>query len=93
MIDIEYETFAEDVQSGEFRRRLETELRVGFEEMHQKGERLPPVSYYASRIAEIVDLGSDEPIDPTLSFDVYQEIHAACESARKYVLGEDEAII
>jgi len=89
MIDIDYETLAVEVESGEFRRKLEQELRDGFEQMVRNGVMLPPASFYATKIAEIVARGADEPIIPSLSFEIYQEIHVACEAACKSAAGED----
>lgn len=88
MIDIDYSTLADEVESGAFRTRLEAELIRGFHAIHEAGERLPPSSYYAAKIAAIVAGGSAEPLAPELAFDLYQEILAACEGARLTVLGE-----
>lgn len=80
MIEVDYETLAEDIASGTFRTRLEAELTAGFEQIKESGERLPPASYYATKIAEIVNAGGVVP--ESLTFDLYQEIVAACENAR-----------
>ena len=88
MIDVDYATLASDVEDGTFRSRLERELVLGFRALQAAGERLPPASYYATQIAEIVHRGASEPIPSELAFDLYQEILAACENARAAVAGE-----
>ena len=88
MIDIDYSTLADEVESGAFRTRLEAELIRGFRAIHEAGERLPPPSYYAAKIASIVAGGAAGPLAPALAFDLYQEILAACEGATQTVLGE-----
>jgi hypothetical protein len=87
-VNVDYESLEQDLITGVFRERLEGELVIGFREMHRSGERLPPASYYASQIAEIVNHAADEPLDADLSFNLYQEILMACERARAAVLGE-----
>jgi hypothetical protein len=87
-MNVEYTTLEEDILSGAFREQLLEELTVGFRLLHRAGERLPPASYYASKIAEIVHGGAPSPIGSDLSYHVYQEILAACEAARATVLGE-----
>lgn len=87
---IDYETITEDVLDGSFRSKLETELVIGFREIHASGERLPPASHFASQIAEIVN--RDAEIAPELKYELYQEILAACEHARATVLGEGDTI-
>lgn len=89
MIDIDYESLPEEIASGAFRVRLEAELSAGFEEILARGERLPTASHYASQIARVIDAGG--PVDPSLSFDLYQEIVSACENARVNV-GEEPRI-
>jgi hypothetical protein len=88
-VNVDYENLDQDLLTGVFRGRLEEELAVGFRELHLSGERLPPPSYYAAKIAEIVDRGASEPLHRDLSFYLYQEILAACEQARAKVLGEE----
>lgn len=80
MIEIDYDKLPEEVESGVFRARLEAELSSGFEAIKEKGDRLPPASYYATKIAEIVNEGGDVP--ESLRFQLYQEIVTACENAR-----------
>jgi len=89
MIDIDYSTLEADVESGTLRQRLEEELTDGFRVIHASGERLPPASYYASQIAEIVTRGATEPFTADLAFNLYQEILLAVERARAAVLGEE----
>ena len=87
-MNVDYSTLAQDIYDGRFRQNLEEELTVGFRILHQAGDPLPLASYYASKIAEIVNQGSSEPIDSDLAFHLYQEILSACEAARATVLGE-----
>ncbi|MBV9495634.1 MAG: hypothetical protein JOZ54_15410 [Acidobacteria bacterium] len=87
-MNVEYNTLEQDVTTGAFRQQLVEELTVGFRLLHQAGERLPLASYYASKIAEIVNAGAPSPIDADLSYHIYQEILSACETARATVLGE-----
>lgn len=87
-MNVDYATLDADILSGAFRQMLEEELTVGFRMLQQAGERLPLASYYASKIAEIVDAGAAEPLHRDLKFHVYQEILAAVEAARARVLGE-----
>lgn len=89
MIDIDYSTLEADLESGTFRQRLEDELTEGFRIIHASGERLPPASYYASQIAEIVNRGAAAPLGAELAFYVYQEILLGVERARAAVLGEE----
>jgi hypothetical protein len=88
MIEFEYATLWEDLESGVFRERLEEELTHGFRAIHAAGERLPTASHYASQIAEIVGRNAPEPLSAELAFNVYQEILIACERARAAILGE-----
>jgi len=88
-MDVRYETLEDDLESGLFKTRLEIELTAGFRILHQAGERLPPASHYAARIAEIVAKGAAEPLSADLAYHTYQEILAACEHARAKVLGEE----
>lgn len=88
MITIDSRAIAAEVEDGTFRARLEEELTRGFEQMHAAGERLPPASYYATQIAEIVNRDAD--LSDELKYDLYQEILLACENARRSVLGEEE---
>ena len=86
-MNIDYTTLEADVESGTFRQRLEEELTAGFQDIHEKGDRLPPASYLAAQIAEIVN--RDVELSPDLKYNLYQEILLACEGARTAVLGED----
>ncbi|HXG57783.1 MAG TPA: hypothetical protein VNL91_02050 [Thermoanaerobaculia bacterium] len=88
-MNVDYYTLENDVASGIFRHRLEEELTSGFRDILHSGERLPPASHYASRIAQIVSAGSTTPFPPEFAFHLYQEILAACEHARAAVLGEE----
>ena len=85
-MNIDYTTLEEDVYDGTFRNRLEEELTLGFRQLHEGGERLPPASHYAAQIAEIVN--RDVELSAELKYNLYQEILLACEGARASVLGE-----
>ena len=85
-MNIDYDTLEQDVIDGTFRQRLEDELTLGFQQLHDSGERLPPASHYASQIAEIVN--RDVQLPEELKYNLYQEILLACENARTAVLGE-----
>src|SRR5205085_7856712 len=54
-MNIDYRNLEQDLLDGTFRSRLETELAIGFKDIQESGERLPPPSYFAAQIAEIVD--------------------------------------
>lgn len=86
-MNIDYATLEDDLVEGSFRQRLEEELLLGFQQLHESGERLPPASYYAAQIAEIVNKGVE--LSPDLKYNLYQEILLAVENARAAVLGED----
>jgi len=86
-MNIDYDTLEQDVIDGTFRQRLENELTLGFQQLHDSGERLPPASHYASQIAEIVN--RDVQLSEELKYNLYQEILLACENARAAVLGEE----
>lgn len=86
-MNIDYENLERDVEAGTFRQHLEEELTFGFRQMHEAGERLPPASYYAAQIAEIVN--RDRVLGAELKYDLYQEILLACERSRAAVLGEE----
>ncbi|HEY0140253.1 MAG TPA: hypothetical protein VGF48_05105 [Thermoanaerobaculia bacterium] len=88
-MNVEYATLEADLESGLFRQQLEEELTLGFRQLHQSGERLPPASHYASQIAEIVERGADEPLSKERAFYLYQEVLMACENARKAVPGDE----
>lgn len=88
MIDVDYANLWGDLQTGVFRERLETELTRGFRQIHAAGERLPTASHYASQISEIIVRNAAEPLADEVKFELYQEVLAACESARAAILGE-----
>lgn len=86
---IDYDRLQQGVETGTLRIELEQELELGFREMMARGERIPPASYLATKIAEIVNRGAGNEIGSDLAFDVYQEIVSACENAREKVVGEE----
>ena len=86
-MNIDYANLEQEVEDGTFRQRLEDELTFGFRQIHDSGERLPPASYYAAQIAEIVN--RDVQLSEDLKYNLYQEILSACEAARAAVLGEE----
>jgi hypothetical protein len=88
-MNIDYANLERDITDGTLEQRLEEELARGFHEMHERGERLPPASYYASRIAEIIYDAAERPLDQEAAFNLYQEVLMACEKARAAVLGEE----
>lgn len=89
-MNIDYERLEQDVEDGTFRQRLEEELTLGFRQFDDAGERLPPASYYAAQIAEIVNRGAE--LSEELKYNLYQEILLACENARAAVLGEERKL-
>jgi len=89
-MDVNYATLEEDLLSGTFRSRLEDELIRGFREMKETGQSLPTASYYATKIAEIIDEGGPVPLDKSFAFHVYQEVLLAVETARATVLEMEE---
>jgi len=86
-MNIDYANIERDVYDGTFRQKLQDELIAGFRQIHESGDRLPPASYLASQIAEIVN--RDVSLSDTVKYELYQEILAACEHARAEVLGEE----
>ncbi|MGA7615314.1 MAG: hypothetical protein WBX15_09040 [Thermoanaerobaculia bacterium] len=90
MIELDYGNLEQEIESGRLRARLRQQLAEGFRDIHEKGERLPPPSYYAARIAEILNEASGEAISQPAAFDLYQEVLLACQEARSDVLGEEE---
>lgn len=90
VIDVDYRSLPEDLESGLLRQRLRDELAAGFQAMHEEGERLPPPSYYATRIVDIIHQGAPVPLEKGLAFNLYQEVVLACEEARAEVLGEED---
>ena len=87
-MNVDYTSLEADMESGLFRQTLEEELLVGIRMLQQAGEPLPLASYYAAKIAEIVNAGADEPLPAERAFYLYQEILSAVETARTTVLGE-----
>jgi hypothetical protein len=85
-MNIDYENLERDLEAGTFRQQLHEELLPGFREIQASGERLPTASHYAAQIAEIVARGGE--VAKEQQYYVYQEILAACESARAAVLLE-----
>jgi hypothetical protein len=88
MIDVDYANLWNDLESGVFRDRLETELTRGFRQIQAAGERLPTASHYASQISEIINRNAAEPLSAEVAFELYQEVLEACERARAAVIGE-----
>jgi hypothetical protein len=86
-MNIDYSTIEQDVLDGTFRQNLQDELTLGFRQIHESGERVPPASYLATQIAEIVN--REVELNAELKYELYQEILAACEHARAEVLGEE----
>lgn len=90
-MNIDYATLEQDVESGQLRTRLAEELTVGFRLMHDAGDALPPASYYATKIAEIIHANAETEISKDLAYYIYQEVLLACEEARANVLGAPPA--
>lgn len=86
-MNIDYASLDADIESGLFRNRLEEELTFGLRQLHDSGERLPPASYLAAQIAEIVN--RDIELSSEVKYNLYQEILSAVENARTAVLGDD----
>ena len=84
-MNIDYSNIEADVYDGTFRQKLQDELTSGFRQIHESGDRLPPASYLASQIAEIVN--RDVSLSDAVKYELYQEILAACEHARAEILG------
>ena len=85
-MNVDTSSIEQDIADGTFRQKLQAELIPGFQQLQESGERLPPPSYIATRIAEIVN--RDVELNADLKYELYQEILAACEHARAEVLGE-----
>ena len=85
MIDVDYGSLWNDLESGAFRDRLETELIRGFRAIQASGERLPTASHYASQITEIINRNASDPLTPEVAYELYQEVLLACERARAAV--------
>jgi len=92
MIDVDYANLWNELETGAFRDRLETELTRGFRQIAATGERLPTASHYASQITEIINRNAAEPLAPEVAYELYQEVLLACERARAAVLGEPQAV-
>lgn len=88
-MEIDYRALPEELETGLYRSRLRSELAAGFERMEAEGERLPPASYYATKIVEVIHTGAPVPLTKEIAFDLYQETLLACEEARADVLGEE----
>lgn len=89
-MNIDYASLDADIESGLFRNRLEEELTFGFRQLHGSGDRLPPASYLAAQIAEIVN--RDIELSSEVKYNLYQEILSAVENARVAVLGEEKPV-
>ncbi|MGK2859465.1 MAG: hypothetical protein ACSLFQ_19870 [Thermoanaerobaculia bacterium] len=86
-MNIDYATLEQDIESGELAKRLAEELTIGFRLMQEAGDPLPPASYYATKIAEIVHSGAERELSKDLAYYLYQEVLLACEQARTNVAG------
>jgi hypothetical protein len=84
-MEIDYPNLERDVADGRLRETLKRELVEGFQKMQSEGERLPPPSYYATKITEVIHAGTERVIDDTLAYDLYQEVLLACEEAYEEV--------
>lgn len=89
-MDIPYGTLPRQIEEGTLRKQLETELTAQFERMRQDGHPVAPSSWYATKIAEILEKNSEQPLDKRKAFDLYQEVAIACENAQRNVFGADE---
>jgi len=87
-MNIDPTNLEQEILDGTFRQRLEEELTLGFQQLHDSGERLPPASHYAAQIAEIVN--RDVALAEDTKYELYQEILDAVTNARIAVLGEEE---
>ncbi|HEX2832718.1 MAG TPA: hypothetical protein VHW00_06865 [Thermoanaerobaculia bacterium] len=88
-MNIDPTTLEQDIFDGTFRIRLEEELTLGFRQLHESGERLPPPSHYAAQIAEIVN--RDVVLTEETKYELYQEVLDAVTNARTAVLGQEDA--
>jgi len=89
-VNIDYATLEQDIESGELQRKLALELTIGFRAMHEAGDPLPSASYFATKIAEIIDANTEREISKDMAYYLYQEVLLACEEARGAVLGKPE---
>jgi hypothetical protein len=87
-MNIDYATLEQDIESGELSRRLAEELTIGFRLMQDAGDPLPPASYYATKITEIIHAGVEAALSRDMAYYLYQEVLLACEQARARVLGD-----
>ena len=90
-MDLHYSRLLDEIENGTLRATLERELTDGFLKMQAEGEALPPASHYATRIAEIIERNSEQPLSKEDAFRLYSEVVIACDQARRNVLG-DEAV-
>jgi len=56
--------------------------------MHEEGDAVPPASYYASKITEIIHSNAAQEMSKDMAYYLYQEVLLACEEARANVLGK-----
>src|SRR6185436_19086974 len=90
-MNVDTASIEQDIADGTFRRKLQDELIPGLQQLHESGERLPPPSYLATQIAEIVNrdvVNRDVELSAEMKYELYQETLAACEHAWAEVLGE-----
>ncbi|MBI2215602.1 MAG: hypothetical protein HYU52_18295 [Acidobacteria bacterium] len=90
-MNIDYATLAQDIESGELSKRLAGELIIGFRLMQEAGDPLPPASYYATKITEIIHANAEAELSKDMTYYLYQEVLMACEQARASVLGPPAA--
>lgn len=91
-MNIDYASLANDLDSGTLRERLRAELATGFRLMVEAGDAVPPASYFATKITEIIYASRDREIEANTQYDLYQEVLLACEEARREVLGEEAEV-
>ncbi len=91
-MNIDYQKLSGELDSGELRARLKSELVTGFMLMIEAGDPVPPASYFATKITEIIYASRDREIESNTQYDLYQEVLLACEEARIEVLGEESGV-
>lgn len=91
-MNIDYTSLEGDLDSGELRERLKAELVTGFRLMVEAGHPVPPASYFATKVTEVIYASRDREIEANRQYDLYQEVLLACEEARREVLGEESAV-
>jgi len=91
-MNIDYASLAGALDSGQLREQLRSELVTGFRLMVEAGDPIPPASYFATKIAEIIYASRDREIESNTQYDLYQEVLLACEEARREVLGEEPTV-